>query len=170
MATVSRPRSRHVWPEDAAHSHAPSVVSCGADGNRVPLVALVDDEASIRRVLDRLLDQEGFAAIHAASLRQLIAAMEQQTVDAVLLDLGLRGEHSGLDALEWIRAQPRFALTPVLILTGRADLSEDDHAVIQRLGAQLFHKGNSLQPVIARLTQLLRPPDQQGGAATRLRP
>jgi DNA-binding response OmpR family regulator len=137
------------------------MVSCGADGRRVPLIALVDDEASIRRVLDRLLDQEGFAAVHAASLRQLIAAMEQQTVDAVLLDLGLRGEHSGFDALEWIRAQPRFVHTPVLILTGRADLSEGDHAIIQRLGAQLFHKGNSLQPVIAQLAELFRPRDEE---------
>jgi DNA-binding response OmpR family regulator len=133
------------------------MVSCGADGRRVPLIALVDDEASIRRVLDRLLDQEGFAAVHASSLRQLIAAMEQQPVDGVLLDLGLRGEHSGLDALEWIRAQPRFAHLPVLILTGRADLSEDDRAVIQRHGAQLFQKGQSLQPVITQLTELLRP-------------
>jgi DNA-binding response OmpR family regulator len=157
MATWSRPPSRHVWPEDGVHAPGREMVSCGADGRRVPLIALVDDEASIRRVLDRLLDQEGFAAVHAASLRQLIAAMEQQTVDGVLLDLGLRGEHSGLDALEWIRAQPQFAHTPVLILTGRADLTAADLAVIQRLGAQLFHKGQSLQPVITQLIHLLRP-------------
>jgi DNA-binding response OmpR family regulator len=161
MATWSRPPSRHTWPEDATPAASSAVVSCGADGRRVPLIALVDDEASIRRVLDRLLDQEGFAAVHAASLRQLIAAMEQQTVDGVVLDLGLRGEHSGLDALEWIRSQPRFAHTPVLILTGRADLSEDDHTTIQRLGAQLFHKGHSLQPVITQLTLLLRPRDEE---------
>ena len=131
MAAGPRPRSPQTWSTDDAAT-AQGVVSCGPDGRRVPTIALVDDEVSIRRVLERLLDQEGFAAVHAASMAQLVAAMESQAVDGVLLDLGLQGRESGLDALEWIRAQPRFVQTPVLILTGRPDLSADDQATIQR--------------------------------------
>jgi len=159
MAAGPRPQSRPSWTSDEAAVTAQGVVSCGADGRRVPTIALVDDEVSIRRVLERLLDQEGFAAVHAASVAQLVAAMESQAVDGVLLDLGLQGNESGLDALEWIRAQPRFEQTPVLILTGRPELSADDQATIQRHHAQLFQKGHSLEPLITQLTQLIRRDD-----------
>lgn len=156
MAPAPRPRSRPTCSTDDGSAPATGVVSCGADGRRIPTIALVDDEESIRRVLDRLLEHEGFAAVHAASVGQFVAAMESQVIDGVLLDLGLQGNESGLDALEWIRAQPRFAATPVLVLTGRPDLSADDQAFIERHDAQVFQKGQSLEPLIAQLTQLVR--------------
>ena len=126
------------------------------DTNRERVVLIVDDEPSIHQMLDRLLPRNGFVTVHAATLHESLQLAAQHPVDAVILDLKLSRGTSGLSFLEWLRAQPQFVHTPVLILTGHVALSEDEEDVIRRHGAYVFFKpqrGDALVDYLRRLTR-----------------
>ncbi len=119
------------------------------------VVLVVDDDPSIHRLLGRLLTLHGFTDLHAETLSQTIEIAEGGHVDALILDLGLRGAQSGLDILRWLRARPRYAETPVLILTGSTTLSEDQEAAIEHHGARVFFKPQKMNLLIEHLKQAL---------------
>jgi DNA-binding NtrC family response regulator len=91
-------------------------------------VLVVDDDRSIRRTLEKLLQGEGYDVTTAADGHEAQAAFS--AADLVLLDLGLPGV-DGLTVLETIHAcaQP----PPVVVLTARDDMQSTVKAV--QLGA-----------------------------------
>ena len=122
------------------------------------VVLVVDDDPSIHRLLGRLLTAHGFTPLHAETLSQAIEMAERGGIDALILDLGLRGSQSGLDILRWLRARPRYADTPVLILTGSPSLSEDQEAAIEHHGARVFFKPQKMSLLIDYLKEALGHP------------
>ena len=117
-------------------------------------VLVVDDEAAIQRALDRMLAHHGFAAVAAASIREAVAVVESRSLEAVILDLGLKDAESGIDFLAWLRQQPSHDRTPVLILTGQASIAEDEEAVIRRHRAYVFYKPTPFSELAAYLKKL----------------
>jgi two-component system, NtrC family, nitrogen regulation response regulator NtrX len=95
-------------------------------------ILIVDDEANIRRMLGRLLEEGGHQVATAARGEEVVPALEAGEPDVVLLDLALPGA-SGLDVLRDVRA--RWPALPVIMMSGRATLSDAVRAT--RLGA--FH-------------------------------
>ena len=69
--------------------------------------------------MSRLLRVTGHAVEEAGSAEEAAAKLEHGTPDLILLDLQLPGK-SGLEFLVEIRADPRFRLTPVVMITGAA--------------------------------------------------
>ncbi|MGH9501132.1 MAG: sigma-54-dependent transcriptional regulator [Terriglobales bacterium] len=65
-------------------------------------ILIVDDEASIRRSLKGVLEDEGYAALQAESGESCLEAVRKQAFDVVLLDIWLPGI-DGLETLEKIR-------------------------------------------------------------------
>lgn len=125
--------------------------------NSAPVVLIVDDEESLHQLLRRLLEPHGFTTTHALTLSEAVHVAEQRAPDAVILDLMLAGEDSGLDFLAWFRAHPAFVDTPVLILTGHTSLSEDEEALIRRNRAYVFYKHQLMDELIGYLHRLARP-------------
>jgi FixJ family two-component response regulator len=80
-----------------------------------PIIAVVDDEESVRRALYRLLCSSGFDVLVYASGRDFLRHVPSIPVDCVVLDLNL-GDHSGLDVLLALSAV--LLLIPVVVLTG----------------------------------------------------
>ncbi|QSX73820.1 response regulator [Lysobacter arenosi] len=80
-----------------------------------PIIAVVDDEESVRRALYRLLASSGFDVLVYASGRDFLRHAPSIPVDCVVLDLNL-GDHSGLDVLLALSAV--LLLIPVVVLTG----------------------------------------------------
>ncbi len=80
-----------------------------------PIVAVVDDEDSVRRALYRLLRTAGFDVLVYASGRDLLRQATGIPPDCVVLDLNL-GDHSGFDLLLALPAA--LLLIPVVVLTG----------------------------------------------------
>jgi two-component system phosphate regulon response regulator OmpR len=79
-----------------------------------PHLLVVDDDARLRRLLQRFLAEQGFrvtAAADAAAARQALAAM---AFDLIVLDVMMPGE-SGLDLTEGLRRQGQDV--PILMLT-----------------------------------------------------
>ena len=79
-------------------------------------ILVVDDDAPIRRMLDRTLAAEGYAVEVAADGGAALAAVERSVPDLVVLDVGL----PGLDGIAVCRRLRAKGLAfPVLMLTAR---------------------------------------------------
>ncbi|HZS24174.1 MAG TPA: response regulator transcription factor [Gaiellaceae bacterium] len=84
-------------------------------------VLVVDDDASIRRMLERTLAAEGYRVELAADGGAALAAIERSVPDLLILDLGLPGL-GGTEVCRRVRA--RGLATPILMLTARDALAD----------------------------------------------
>lgn len=83
------------------------------------LVWIVDDDKSIRWVLERTLTHEGFCCETFADGEALLAALQQRTPDVILSDIRMPGIN-GLNLLTQIQQQ--YPELPVIIMTAHSDL------------------------------------------------
>jgi two-component system, OmpR family, response regulator MprA len=84
-------------------------------------ILVVDDDAPIRRMLERTLVAEGYRVVTAADGGAALATIEQSVPDLVVLDVAM----PGLDGLAVCRrARARGLATPILLLTARDSLSD----------------------------------------------
>jgi len=98
-----------------------------------PTVFIVDDDASFRNALARLLRGGGYAVQMFASATQFLQAARSDAPGCILLDLQMPGP-SGLD-LQSALARSDNPL-PVVFLTGKGDIPTSVHAM--RAGAEDF--------------------------------
>ncbi|HWJ33263.1 MAG TPA: response regulator, partial [Gaiellaceae bacterium] len=80
-------------------------------------ILVVDDDAPIRRMLDRTLAAEGYAVESAADGGTALAAVERSVPDLVVLDVAMPGI-DGVAVCRRLRA--KGLAVPVLMLTARA--------------------------------------------------
>ena len=116
-----------------------------------PHVLIVDDEETMRHLVDQYLGQNDFRVSGASGGAELMAALGSQVIDLVLLDLRLRGE-DGMQLLRQVRAHSQI---PVIILTGRTE--EADRVMGLELGADDYlTKPFSPRELLARIRTVLR--------------
>jgi len=77
-----------------------------------PLVAVVDDEESVRRALERLLRSAGLRVVTFRGGVELLACVLDLTPDCVVLDLHMPGI-SGFEMMDFLPAD-----CPVVAITG----------------------------------------------------
>jgi two-component system response regulator FixJ len=99
----------------------------------VPLVRIVDDDASFLTAVARMLRASGFAVKTFASAAEFLLQPEFDRPGCVLVDLRMPGL-SGLDLQEAL-AQEGHRL-PVIFLSGQGDIPTTVHAI--RRGAEDF--------------------------------
>jgi two-component system, NtrC family, nitrogen regulation response regulator NtrX len=92
-------------------------------------VLVVDDDRSIRRTLERLLEQHGHTVEVASDGREADELARAGGYELVLLDLGLP-ERDGLEVLDTIAQQGALA-PPVVVVSARDDM-DTTVAAIQR--------------------------------------
>src|SRR3989441_772564 len=88
-------------------------------GELVKPVWIVDDDRSIRWVLEKALAREGIAYKTFASAYEVLQALQQSQPQVLVSDIRMPGE-SGLTLLNNIRE--RFPQVPVIIMTAYSDL------------------------------------------------
>ena len=137
-----------------------------APRERPRVVLVVDDEPSMQTVLSRMLRLHGFDVHLANCSADAIALATIYRLDAAILDLGLKGQRSGLDVLAWFRSQSTYAALPVLIFTGQVDLCEEVQEAIKTHRAHVFHKPQPFSVLIDHLKQLFTsvPAEQESAA------
>ncbi len=87
--------------------------------SRSETVWIVDDDRSIRWVLEKALQQEGMTTQSFDSADGVMSRLARQQPDVIISDIRMPGA-SGLDLLARIREQhPRL---PVIIMTAHSDL------------------------------------------------
>ena len=115
-------------------------------------ILVVDDDAPIRRMLDRTLSAEGYAVETAADGGEALASVERSTPDLVVLDVGLPGV-DGLAVSRRLRA--KGLAVPVLLLTAR-DSVPDRVAGLDAGADDYLVKPFATQELLARVRALLR--------------
>jgi len=98
-------------------------------------VLLVEDEATLRRVMRDLLEQEGYLVYEAGDGAEALEAVDRFAPDVVLLDLNLPNV-DGYTVLTQLRSRPATRDLPVLVLSARGD--EDNEVRVLRMGATDF--------------------------------
>src|SRR5467141_1920943 len=115
-------------------------------------ILVVDDDAPIRRMLDRTLSAEGYAVETAADGGEALAAVERSTPDLVVLDVGLPGV-DGLSVSRRLRA--KGLAVPILLLTAR-DRVPDRVAGLDAGADDYLVKPFAFDELLARVRALLR--------------
>jgi DNA-binding response OmpR family regulator len=82
-------------------------------------VLLIDDDPGVSEVIGLLLEREGYAVSHAATLKASLERIRQPDFDLVVTDLKLP-DGTGLDAIAAIRARhPRL---PIVMITSYSSM------------------------------------------------
>jgi adenylate cyclase len=83
-------------------------------------ILVVDDDPSIRRMLQLLLNDSGYRVSTASSGEEALAYLDLITPDLVLMDLMLPGVN-GLEVTARIKADTTKPFIPVILITGQSD-------------------------------------------------
>lgn len=118
-----------------------------------PLIAILDDEADIRRLLSSALEEAGFRTQSFARATEFEAALRRIQPDACLIDLGLP-DRDGLALVHRLASQSGAA---IIIISARAQLQ--DRVTGLELGADDYiTKPFEPTEVVARIRARLRKP------------
>ena len=115
-------------------------------------VLVVDDDAPVRRMLERSLDAEGFAVDTAADGGAALVAAERSPHDVIVLDVAMSGL-SGIDVCRRLRA--KGVGSAILMLTAR-DAVADRVAGLEAGADDYLVKPFAIEELVARIRALIR--------------
>ncbi|MBL8154377.1 MAG: response regulator transcription factor [Anaerolineae bacterium] len=121
-------------------------------------ILIVDDEATLRDVVRRYLELDGFGVLEAESGPQALDLLRQHSADLILLDIMLPGL-DGFTVTRSLRHDPdlqaRHGAVPIIMLTSRGD--EIDRITGFELGVDDYVvKPFSPRELVARVKAVLR--------------
>jgi len=117
-------------------------------------ILVVDDEASIRDMVQLSLELAGFRCLQAANEREALSQIVDTRPDLVLLDW-MMPETSGYELLRRLRKDEATARLPVIMLTARVE--EGNRVQGLEAGADDYvSKPFSPRELVARIRALLR--------------
>ena len=90
-------------------------------------ILIADDDPGIRQVMRAALQKDKFQVIDVADGIAAVEAFKEHNPCMVLLDVEMPGQN-GFEACEQIRQAPGGAHVPIVMCTGREDLSAVNHA------------------------------------------
>jgi DNA-binding response OmpR family regulator len=124
-----------------------------AEPTRKPRVLVVDDDAAVRELITVNLELAGFVVASAEDGVAALAAVDAFGPDLVTLDV-MMPRLGGFETLERLRADPRTASVPVVMVTSRTQAA--DRARAEELGVAAYvtkpFEPGELVEVISRLT------------------
>jgi chemosensory pili system protein ChpA (sensor histidine kinase/response regulator) len=110
---------------DAGGTQA-SHMSPGA--SQVPLILVVDDSITVRRVTQRLLAREGYRVALAADGLQALERLQEERPTVVLSDIEMP-RMDGFDLARNIRADGALRDLPIIMITSRIAEKHREHAM-----------------------------------------
>ncbi|MGQ0696769.1 MAG: hybrid sensor histidine kinase/response regulator, partial [Panacagrimonas sp.] len=118
-----------------------------------PLVMVVDDSITIRRVTERLLVRKGYRVLTAKDGMDAMALLQTEAPDAMLLDIEMP-RADGFEVARFVRNSPRIARLPIVMITSRSSEKHRQHA--QELGVDRYlTKPYQEDALLAALHELL---------------
>jgi chemosensory pili system protein ChpA (sensor histidine kinase/response regulator) len=131
-------------PSAPLASHAPPAA---------PLVLVVDDSLTVRRVTQRLLVREGYRVTLAKDGLDALERLAEEVPQVVLSDIEMP-RMDGFDLVRNLRADARWRALPVIMITSRIAQKHKDHAT--ELGVDHYlgkpYSEEDLLALIARYT------------------
>ncbi len=99
-------------------------------------ILLVEDQLDIRRLIRMALEFEDHDIREAGTGPEALALLQDWQPDLVLLDVMMPGGLSGLDVCRAMRADPRTAQVPVVMLSARAQAGDREAGL--QAGANIY--------------------------------
>lgn len=96
---------------------------------------VVEDEANIVEALSYVLQRAGFLVETVSDGDAALQLLKRERFAAVVLDIMIPGMN-GFDILRAVRADPRLADLPILVLTARGQAK--DRQMAEEIGASAF--------------------------------
>lgn len=118
---------------------------------RSVLILLVEDERALRKVMELVLQGEGYEVMTANNGREALALLAQSRPDLIISDF-VMPEMDGGELVRRIRADARLSDVPILLMSSAfpAELPERD------MVDQCMVKGGSLDVLLEAITLLLQ--------------
>jgi two-component system, OmpR family, response regulator ResD len=114
-------------------------------------ILIIDDEASLRQTLARILQRDGYEVTSVASGTEGLSLVAQQPFDLVYLDIRMP-DMNGLDVLQTVHAQ--VPDLPVILFTAQPDLHSAVEA-LRRGAIDYLMKPLKPETVLARTRAIL---------------
>ena len=140
----------------AMRSEAPTTPTApiaGSAATAVPLILVVDDSLTVRRVTQRLLVREGYRVTLAKDGLDALERLADEVPDVVLSDIEMP-RMDGFDLVRNLRADARWRDLPVIMITSRIAQKHREHAT--ELGVDHYlgkpYSEEDLLALIARYT------------------
>lgn len=118
-------------------------------------VLVVEDALTTRCILEQFFARAGCEVLHAGDPESALMRLKTSSIDAVILDLRLSDDRSGLEVLEQMRLDERYDDVPVVVLTGVNEVDPAEDEIIQRHGAHLLYKRFGYREVVQRLEKII---------------
>lgn len=116
-------------------------------------VLVVDDSATIRAVLGKMLAQDGYEVLKADDGESALALAHEEPPGLVFLDIVMPGM-SGFEVLRTLRREPATQHVPIVMISGNVQATEQFY--VQRYGADDFMKKPfGREEVFERIRQLV---------------
>ncbi|MBC7943787.1 MAG: Hpt domain-containing protein [Burkholderiales bacterium] len=100
-----------------------------------PLIMVVDDSLTVRKVTGRLLAREGYQVVTAKDGVDALKQLQDMTPDVMLVDIEMP-RMDGFDLTKNVRADPITARVPIIMITSRTADKHRNHA--KQLGVDVF--------------------------------
>lgn len=126
-----------------------STVSTAPEGEKI---LIVDDDARLRRLLERFLDEQGYRVRTVENVEQMDRLLARELFNLVVLDLMLPGE-DGLSACRRLREGNNQV--PIIMLTARGDEASRIQGLEQGADDYLAKPFNPRE-LLARIKAVLR--------------
>jgi chemosensory pili system protein ChpA (sensor histidine kinase/response regulator) len=118
----------HAQPADgAADPQAASPTAADAAGGQLPLILVVDDSITVRRVTQRLLKREGYRVVLANDGLQALEKLQEEVPAVVLSDIEMP-RMDGFDLARNIRSDAKLRGLPIIMITSRIAEKHREHA------------------------------------------
>jgi chemosensory pili system protein ChpA (sensor histidine kinase/response regulator) len=114
-------------PEMLERNAAGSRLPAAPVAPQVPLVLVVDDSITVRRVTQRLLQREGYRVALAADGLQALEKLAEEKPAVVLSDIEMP-RMDGFDLARNIRGDLRLKDLPIIMITSRIAEKHREHA------------------------------------------
>jgi chemosensory pili system protein ChpA (sensor histidine kinase/response regulator) len=121
--------------EPDAERVAPEVPRMAVVQAGKPLVMIVDDSLTVRRITSRLLAREGFDVVSAKDGVDALELLLTDAPDVILLDIEMP-RMDGFEFTKKIKADPKTAGIPIVMITSRTAEKHRNRA--RELGVELY--------------------------------
>jgi CheY-like chemotaxis protein len=111
-------------------------------------VLVVEDEADLRELMRRILEQEGWAVAEAENGRAALDRVAENRPDLIVLDL-MMPEMDGFSFLEALRERAPWRSIPIVVVTAK-DLTSEDRQRLNGYVQYIVDKGSHTQEELLR--------------------
>jgi CheY-like chemotaxis protein len=128
--------------------------------DRAGSILVVEDDATTREMLRRMLEKEGWGVTEAGNGREALEWVAERRPAMILLDL-LMPEMDGFEFIEALRKQDKWRSIPVVVITAK-DLTEADRRRLSGYVEKILRKGAySREELLAEVRELVVAGDRQ---------